>query len=140
MKLPTDGEIIPGKSIGQFELGASWSKLKQSLDGIEYKTEKLPNGFKVLTDSLWFFFDAQERLEQITALNKFSGKLRKIIIIGSKIGKLTPALGGWIVDEDGNFIVPSVPGICFNPHHSIDPDSPTQDPDTTIEFISVYND
>ena len=140
MALPIDGEIIPGKSIGPFQLGATWGHLKESLSEAEYETETLHDGFKISTDSLWFFFDEREQLVQITAFNNYSGRLKKIIKIGSKVRNLTAVLGGWTIDEEGNFIVPSVPGICFNPHHSINPDSKSQNPDTIIEFISVYQD
>lgn len=128
-----DGEIIPGKRIGIFELGWSYEELKAHLVE-ECTVEDRENSVVLIAYCIKFWVNKESNsVTQISVFGDFKGKFMSKIGIGSTLADVQAYIGTWQEKLDV-YILPQYPGICFE---LIDDDD-WDELKSPIEFISVY--
>lgn len=138
MDLFEQGEIVPGRRVGQFQLGTPWSDLKDQLM-LHDEVEQLSGSFVAKLPSMWFFIDtATQQLKQITVLNRFRGTVGGVVGLGSIGRHVAATLGAWQEDEEDNLVVPAYPGVCFGVTYVPGHDVEWHLLHAPIESISVY--
>ncbi|WP_141504459.1 hypothetical protein [Paenibacillus luteus] len=135
MEMLRDGNIIPGKSIGQFEIGCKRETLV-SLIGQGYKTEIRSNCIVIKMETLWFWIDEEEIVFQIRAFNGFYGKFDGKIGIGETLEDVESHYGKSI-NEDYVYLITCIPGICFELKDVNDLDDVWYEMSAPIESIYV---
>ncbi|MDF2682397.1 MAG: hypothetical protein K0R47_3587 [Brevibacillus sp.] len=81
-------EIIPGKSLGNFQLGWDLGTLKKHLD-FEYTCEWVHDEYvSIKSDDYWFHLSKEQGLYSIYTMNNYKGKFRELIGIGTVLAEL----------------------------------------------------
>ncbi|WP_102272009.1 hypothetical protein [Cytobacillus massiliigabonensis] len=130
----SSGEIIPGERIGIFRLGCKVETFKKNLTN-QYQIEDREGKYIILEENFKFWVDkTSETITQITVFNKFQGRFKERIGIGSTLDELQRYIGNW-QEQFGVYIIPEYPGICFE---LLDEEC-WDECKSPIEYISIYN-
>ena len=109
-----DGEIIPGKRIGDIELGISREAL---LDRIGYQYSELEVGFGSLIESenVKYWFGEDGKLRQIGVGEGFVEKFQDKIGIGSTLQDIQNCGEEFVDNEDISctYGIKGIEGFCF---------------------------
>lgn len=134
MKL-VNGEVIPGKRIGNYWIGLNKEDIIDDLESACEVRER-EDGFSIYTFenfSLWF--ETNGELVQIGVREGFSGNY-KTISIGSTMKDVEKIFGGY--EEDGDqYLITGLEGICFELGDLDDRDD-WNELEAPIEWILVY--
>ncbi len=129
--------IVPGRGIGIFQVGWTHDMLLACLPH-PYRIRPNRSYRLIETAELWFYIDDDtNRVEQITALGHYKGKVHGQIGINSTLADVARVLGPYVPHEDG-YIVPTLPGVSFELDlhacfvHKLPPHA------APIAFISVW--
>ncbi|NOU63358.1 hypothetical protein GC096_04780 [Paenibacillus sp. LMG 31461] len=104
------GDVVPGESIGAFQIGMKAEQLLNMLE--DYQSEQRSNCIVVKTSTLWFWLDEENKTFQIMAIDGFLGKYAKLIGLGDTISDIEEHFGNCTQDS---YVVkmPNIEGICF---------------------------
>lgn len=134
-------EIIPGKSVGRYSIGANYDSIIEHLrtEKIPYKTTDNNYVKKINTADIVFWFK-DKVLIQIMVYNDFKGKVKGKVGIGSYLSDVEKFIGR--PEEDGQnietiYIIKDLPGICFELQDN-DIDEEWNENTAPIETISVF--
>jgi hypothetical protein len=135
MKKKLDGEIIPGKRIGVYEIGWDFETLKRYLTN-NHRVEDREGKIVIIEDCIKFWIDKETNtVTQISVYGDFQGKFKNVIGIGSTLADIERYIGRW-EEELGVYILPDYPGICFE----LRDEDEWNELKTPIEYISIYKD
>ncbi|TFE19029.1 hypothetical protein [Cohnella luojiensis] len=129
------GQIIPGRSVGEYHLGIKLNELINELN-VEYIITKSRNdsiSHIVEIQGISFFFNfSTELLTQITVSEGYKGKYKGLIGIGSILNKYKDQISYQLDEEDNecSLFLPDAPGIWIHTEMWGDDKAP-------IKFISV---
>lgn len=129
------GDIVPGKSIGAFQIGAKAEQLLNMLE--KYQIEQRSNCIVVKTSTLWFWLDEENRTFQIKVLDGFLGRFAELIGLGDTISDVEEHFGKCTF-ESYVVKIPSVEGICFELNDIDDYDQEWDELSAPICSICVY--
>ncbi|MDQ0914593.1 hypothetical protein [Paenibacillus sp. V4I5] len=129
------GDVVPGKSIGVFQIGMKSEQLIKLLE--KYQIEERSNCKVVKTSTLWFWIDEENKTYQIMALDGFLGKYEEIIGLGDSISEVEKHFGKCI-HESYVVKMPDVKGICFELKDVDDYDQVWDESSAPICSICVY--
>lgn len=109
-----DGEIIPGKRIGDIELGISKEELLHMIEG-QYTEVDLYGSFRIENGNVKYWINEEGKLDQIGVGEGFIGKLQDKIGIGSTLQDVQANMGEYD-DSDELFCtyrIKGIEGFCF---------------------------
>lgn len=129
------GHVVPGKSIGAFQIGMKAEQLLNLLEN--YQIEQRSNCIVVKTSTLRFWLDEENRTFQIMALYGFLGKYAELIGIGDTISDIEKHFGK-CTHESYVVKMPNVEGICFELKDVDDYDQVWNESSAPICSICVY--
>ena len=134
-------EIIPGKSVGRYDIGAGYDGIIELLriETIPYKTADNNYEKKIITADIIFWFENGE-LIQIMVRNDFKGKVNGKVGIGSYLRDVEKYIGkpvesGQIIEMV--YIIKDLPGISFGLQDN-DIDEEWDEKNAPIENIFVF--
>lgn len=127
-----NGKIEPGKRIGKFLIGAKKEEIINQVDKALNVWER-GDGFCIYTfENCKLWFDVQGRLYQVAVTKGFLDGYNKIYI-GSTMQDVKKIYGAY-ENDDVEYLIPNVDGICFELEDVDDWDELT----APIEWIFVY--
>jgi hypothetical protein len=111
--------IIPGQSAAGIRIGTPVEAILKKQE-IPFITEKIQNPFVAHSLPLMRYRSAMVDLwaeagviNQIMVHNGYTGQLRSTIGLGSTIADIEKQIGPWGEDEEDNFVIQNLPGLCF---------------------------
>lgn len=130
--------IIPGKSIGIFQLGWKKHELLSHFNN-NYEIKDLNTEQKVFYNGFRFWINKQsETVKQISVLDSFDGKLFGKIGLGSTLKDIENNLGKWQDNYDDVYTLPEHKGVCFELKDVDTPDEEWNEEQMPINVISVF--
>lgn len=127
-----NGIIKPGVQLGNFYIGTKKEDIAISIKE-EYIVRDLGDGFcKIMVDNYILWFDSDEALSQIGVTKGFLDGYNNIHI-GSTMQDVINIYGAF-ENDDVEYLIPNVGGICFELEDVDDWDELT----APIEWIFVY--
>jgi len=127
------GEIINGKSVGNYQLGCTIQELKGKISE-DYTEESLANHYTITTKNIKFWiFKEKNIVTQIMVFGSYNGKFKDSIGIGNTISDLRK-IGIKYSKEDYIYTLPDYSGICFELEDIDDWD----EYNAPIESISIF--
>ncbi|MBO4865511.1 MAG: hypothetical protein J5582_02910 [Ruminococcus sp.] len=134
-------EIIPGKSVGRYNIGANYDSIIEllSTENILFRTADNNYEKKIITADIVFWFE-EEALIQIMVCNDFKGKVNGKVGIGSYLSDVEKYIGkpedsGQIIETV--YMIKDVPGISFGLQDN-DIDDEWDEKTAPIENIFVF--
>lgn len=130
-----NGDICPGKSISDLNLGMSYEQVRKMFsDDFQIDTSYVVRVIKLDNAKLWF--DENNILCQILVFGDFSGKLKGKIGIGSTLEEVEKQIGPYRYDL-GVYVLENQEGICFELKDT-DEEDEEDEQEKEIEYIAVF--
>ncbi|WP_123040553.1 hypothetical protein [Cohnella candidum] len=129
--------IKPGIGVDQFTLGISIEELLRLIDE-EYEKSELAD-YIILKFKYYKFWIHQisETVTQILVSGQYPGKLHGKIGIGNTMQDVDELIGKYVQD-DYVYIIPDLPGVCFELKDVEDSEEEWNNTTAPIEKITVY--
>lgn len=135
-----EGDILPGKGIGEAYLGWNIDRLHDYLQtlNLDYGIEDRANSTLVITRFAMFWISKESKsITQILVFGEFRGKLMGCIGIGATLKDVQAYIGNWEKQSDV-YIIPQYPGVCLELKDVEDYDEEWDEAAAPIENISVF--
>lgn len=135
-----DGEIIPGKRIGNIELNISKEELLEII-GQQCSERKIGIGSVIESGNTKYWIGENGRLRQIGVGKGFAGKFQGKIGIGSTLQDIQNSVGEYVDNNDDlscTYGIKGVEGLCFDLKDVDDYEEEWDELTAPIEHIYVY--
>ncbi|MCL4267589.1 MAG: hypothetical protein KJ069_30735 [Anaerolineae bacterium] len=133
-----DAPIVPGKSAAGVFIGDSIENILLQVKPFTITDWSQGKRYQFGSVNLWV--NNEGKIKQIGLYSGYTGKIAKLIGIGSKITDVIASLGVVVEDEEDNLIVQGLPGWCFESSEWRSPQYTMPDPSASIIEIFIFED
>lgn len=114
-----EAPIIPGQNAAGIQPGSPVEEIVARQE-IDFQIEEINDPLAIRAVPLICYRSAMVDLWieegiiiQIMVHGAYRGKLKNVIGLGSTLADIEAHIGDWQEDEEDNFVIPGLPGLCF---------------------------